>query len=141
MTQTPPQSLSLIDPRFWAPDAQEATNSFQENNNTNGNKRKPEIQKNKNENQVNTYKKFFQGNTTSYVKTKTAKRGLRLIQINVFDLSSQGSHSELFDSDQKDGDLISAQYIVVDKDDDIMAETELLVNKISRQLCDNIYTF
>lgn len=75
--------------------------------------------------------------STSFVKIKHEKKGLRLIKIKIYDLTA--ASTEVFDSEPRDGDLISAQYVVTNTDDRIMEETEELVNKISRKMCEPNY--
>lgn len=62
----------------------------------------------------------------SYVINNQKKKGLRLLQIQVVDLSEDDNNT-----------LISAQYVVSESVDNIMDEAERLVNKISKKLCED----
>lgn len=85
--------------------------------------------------------------SVSYVKTKADKRGYRLIKIKVYDLSEcdtigsrikrAGCVEAASESDGEDGALLSAQYIVKEPIDQILDQTESLVNKISKSLFNN----
>lgn len=70
---------------------------------------------------------------TCYVKSKSEENGRRLIKIKIYDLKDS---PEICDN-TNDGAVISAQYVVVDPYDDIMDQTECLVNRISKNLCGN----
>lgn len=65
----------------------------------------------------------------SYIISKNQKKGHRLIQIKVIDISS--------DSVEKDEDklLLSAQYIAKDEPDEIMDDTQNIIKKISKKVC------
>lgn len=75
--------------------------------------------------------------STSYVKVRNERKGIRLIKIKVLDLTAPLELDG--DSESSDGGLLSAQYVVMDSADNIMEETEELVSKISRKLCGNDY--
>lgn len=69
--------------------------------------------------------------TDSFVVRKEAKHGRKLIQIKVVDLT-EGCQTRDIDEDSA---LISAQYVVTEQVDDILDETERVINKISKKLC------
>lgn len=96
----------------------------------NKNIKKSPIQKSKKSLQLKITEKKL-NKLTSYVKVKHDKNALRLIKIKVFDLTAS---PEAIDDDSRDGDVISAQYIVTNVVDNIMDDTEELVGKISRKL-------
>lgn len=75
-----------------------------------------------------------QFNCQSYVINNEKKKGLRLIQIQVLNISDQQ------ESDNDDAIVMSAQYVVSEPVDYVMEETQSLINKISKKLCeDNCY--
>lgn len=67
----------------------------------------------------------------SYVKTKYEGKGHRLIRIKIYDLNESSQICE----NENDSASVVAQYIVTELFDDILDETERLVNKISKRLC------
>lgn len=72
----------------------------------------------------------------SYVINNEKRKGQRLIQIQVLDISEQQESA----SDNEDAVVMSAQYIVSEPVDYVMEETLSLINKISKKLCgDNCY--
>lgn len=66
----------------------------------------------------------------SFVINNEKKKGLRLIQIQVIDISEQNEAV----GDNEDV-VLSAQYIVSEPVDYVMEETQRLINKISKNLC------
>lgn len=72
--------------------------------------------------------------TASFVVTKGLRRGRRLIKIQVVDLTNEDVKEG---SDNEDNILLSAQYVVTDPIDEIMDQTENLINKISKSLLEN----
>lgn len=69
---------------------------------------------------------------SSYVKTKYEGNGHRLIKIKIYDLIK--SPQILCEND---GASVVAQYVVTELFDDILDQTETLVNKISKRLCND----
>lgn len=67
----------------------------------------------------------------SFVINNEKKKGLRLIQVQVSDISEQQEPA----SDNPDVVILSAQYVVTESVDHVMEETQSLINKISKQLC------
>lgn len=67
--------------------------------------------------------------SSSYVITKAPKKALRMIKIEIYDISGVQASSSPEDS------VVSAQYIVSEVVDEIMDMTDNLVNKISKKLC------
>lgn len=68
----------------------------------------------------------------SFVQTKDRRKGYRVIQIKVLDLDGDQDQAE-------ESVVISAQYVVRDCIDEIMDQTESIINKISKKLCsDNL---
>lgn len=82
----------------------------------------------------------------SYVMHRQRTKGLRLIQIKVFDIANEptGSfRSVTRESDvygnEEDNMMLSAQYVVSEAVDEIMDMTETVIRKISKKLCsDNL---
>lgn len=93
------------------------------------------ITKNKKSKQQRREKLKKQKPTKSFVMRRTQQRGTKLIKISVVDLCNnlQTSDSE---SDSENV-IINVQYIVKDAIDSVMDETESLVKKISKSLCDS----
>lgn len=71
-------------------------------------------------------------NASSYVISKEAGKGRRLIKIEIIDTTGSPQN----DKDAEEGVIIvSAQYNVKEAMDDIMDQTETLVHNISKKLC------
>lgn len=70
----------------------------------------------------------------SYVLNNEKKKGLRLIQIQVLDISER-QENEINTSENEDVVVLSAQYVVSEPVDYVMEETQSLINKISKKLC------
>lgn len=69
----------------------------------------------------------------SYVINNEKKKGLRLIQVQVLDISEQEPASD------NQNVMLSAQYVVTEPVDYVMEETQSLINKISKKLCGDSY--
>lgn len=69
----------------------------------------------------------------SFVINNEKKKGVRLIQVQVLDINDQQEPAA------PDGEVVvmSAQYVVTEPVDYIMDETQALINKISKKLCDD----
>ena len=67
----------------------------------------------------------------SFLINNEKKKGLRLIQVQVLDISEQQEPT----SDDHDVVMLSAQYVVTESVDHVMDETHALINKISKNLC------
>lgn len=83
-----------------------------------------------------SFLKNFHGQQQSFVLKSDKTKGRRLIKIQIIDLESQVS-SESDDNNT----LLSAQYVVTDDVDQIMDQTESVINNISKKLCGYSYSF
>jgi hypothetical protein len=83
----------------------------------------------KNKNRNNRAKK-------SFVISKEARRGNRVVQIKIYDFTECTEPIEL-SSDESDGEYLSlsAQYVVNDPVDEILDSAESLIHKISKEIC------
>lgn len=70
----------------------------------------------------------------SYIISKEARHGHRLIQINIFDLSECCEKNNELTLDSENSS-VSVQYVVLDPIDEILDLTENVINKISKQIC------
>ncbi|KAH9636829.1 hypothetical protein HF086_017072 [Spodoptera exigua] len=69
----------------------------------------------------------------SFVLNNEKKKGVRLIQVQVLDINEQQEPAT------PDGEVVvmSAQYVVTEPVDYVMDETQALINKISKKLCED----
>lgn len=74
-----------------------------------------------------------QSTCQSFVINNEKKKGIRLIQIKVLDISDHQTAA----SDSEEVIVLNAQYVVSEPTDNIMDETQTLINKISKKLCDD----
>lgn len=72
----------------------------------------------------------------SFVLNNEKKKGLRLIQIQVLDITSTLLNEQQEPTSDNQNDVIlSAQYVMTELVDHVMEETQSLINKISKKLC------
>lgn len=72
----------------------------------------------------------------SFVVNNQVERGLKLIKIEVIDLTDNESASASNNSEGDGGKvLLSAQYVVKDCIDDVLDQTESLITNISKKVC------
>lgn len=84
-----------------------------------------------------TQNKTNRKEVSSFVINKQPIRGSRLIRIQVLDLETRPQEEDSGDTDEEKI-LLSAQYVVRnDVYDDVMDDTEDLINKISKKICVN----
>lgn len=68
---------------------------------------------------------------SSYVITKAPRRALRMIKIEIIDITGPQTCTNSEDS------VVSVQYVVSEPVDEIMDMSENLVSKICKKLCNN----
>lgn len=92
-------------------------------------KGREEKKKPKNKNLKNRAKK-------SFVISKEARRGNRVVQIKIFDFTECTEPNE-HSSDESDSEYLSlsAQYVVSDPVDEILDSAESIIHKISKEIC------
>ncbi|KAJ2937236.1 hypothetical protein O0L34_g19429 [Tuta absoluta] len=80
-------------------------------------------------------------NELTYIKSRSNKKGHHLIKIKVYDISGKSSMGKELTAPATGGDdsddeaaVLSAQYVAYHPVDEILDETEYLVNKISKTL-------
>lgn len=85
-------------------------------------------------------KKKMQLQGKSFVITRETEKGTRLIKIKVIDITmSPPQLNSEANSDSDSNVILRAQYVVKDHNDDILAQTESVIHKISKKLCDSYY--
>lgn len=72
----------------------------------------------------------------SYVISQKPNRPLRLVKILVYDMSETNNLN--IDYVREDSAVLSAQYVVTETIDEVMDQTESLINKISKMLTNSI---
>lgn len=82
-----------------------------------------------------SFLKHFHNPQQSFVVKSAPAKGRRLIKIKIMDLEQEAAAS-----DDEDSTLLSAQYVVVEHVDQIMEQTESLVNNISKKICGYSYS-
>lgn len=72
----------------------------------------------------------------SFVISKEARRGNRVVQIKIFDFTECTEPNKL-SSDESDSEYLSlsAQYVVSDPVDEILDSAESIIHKISKEIC------
>lgn len=79
-----------------------------------------------------SYLKHYHNPQQSFVLKSAPVKGRRLIKIEILDLEREASD---------DSPLLSAQYVVTEDTDQIVDQTEGLINTISKKLCGYSYSF
>lgn len=73
----------------------------------------------------------------SFVINSVPHKGIRLIKIQVLDLECDQLISDCIHDDRV---VLSSQYVVKDVGDEIMDQTEKIINNISKKICNYSYT-
>lgn len=81
-----------------------------------------------------SFLKHFHNPQQSFVVKSAPAKGRRLIKIEIIDLEQEAAASD------DDTPLLSAQYVVTEHIDQIMDQTENLINNISKKICGYSYS-
>ncbi|KAL0810236.1 hypothetical protein ABMA28_003088 [Loxostege sticticalis] len=74
--------------------------------------------------------------THSFVINSAPSKGLRLIKIEILELNGS---QRISDTVQDNNVILSSQYVVKDIEDEIMEQTEKIINNISKKICGYSY--